>query len=529
MLSHVLLVGTSPAYTALVRYRLASNLSIQVRRVGTGHEATDIIDKTTTLVVVSHTLPDSSGLELVASVRAGWGDIPILLMVRQDEPDAARAALAHGATDVLVAGRTDLDRVEWWIAQTCSRASTMAPPVEAPLSIALVGDSLAIRRTRSRIHRAQQSDTSVLLSAELGLEPEAWARCLHEGSSRAEAPFVAFDGAVLSDAAVATRLFGTADTPGACAEAQEGTLFVDNLTLLSETVQQQLAALVDTATIPAHAGREDAPFQARLVFGTRHDVDALTDRDMLTPDLRALLMPQFIRLPSLRERTEDLLLLAQQLLRDRVDPTEGGPISFSVSAMRRIMTYDWPGNYRELEAAIEQGLRTATGLEMTVADLFPDDVAETEADTNKQSTSPAHALPARSESTQSEDVEPDLSESTLSEERPIDDASEQDDLRKDAPSVGPQSLFDLPAFDGDALDEMPPPPSLTLNRTPLEQVAARAPDAIVPMDELQILAIEHALHVCGWDINQAARALGIAPVSVSHIASQRNSNGVTVH
>lgn len=515
MLSHVLLVGTNTTYTTLLRYRLETTLSVELKQVDTGREALSAINKATTLVVVAPTLPDGDGLQLIASMRAGWNDVPILLMVHPEETEVAHEALAHGATDVVVAGRTDLDRMEWWIGQSRSNTTTVAPPVAPPSSLALVGDSLAIRRTRSHLRHAQQTDTPVLFWAESGLEPEAWARRLHEGSPRANAPFVAFDGAVLSDQAVSDSLFGTADTPGACTRAEAGTLFIDNVSLLPPDVQRTLCTLAQTGILPAHAGRTEAPFPARLVFSTFHSPKELANNASFSTDLYDLIAQHVISLPALRTRTEDLLLIAQQLLRDKTRSAPGDPISFSVPAMKYLMEYDWPGNYRELESAIDRGLRTAHGFELTVADLFPH-----EDDANLPENAPAMPVGA------SDHTPP--TDSTPSEKQPpmsSTDKEHESDAPSDAPS---RSLFDLQALTVSAVDSPPPDtPPKTRRKTPLERVAVRAPDAIIPMGELQILAIEHALDVCEGDIKQAARALGIPPATISHVASHLTSDRTT--
>lgn len=500
MLSHVLLVGASTMYTTLLRYRLESTLSVQLHHVDTAQEAIDVCNKTTVLAMVSSDLPDGSGLDLVESLRAGWGNMPILLMVTPNESEAAREALAHGATDVLVAGSSDLDRMEWWIEQARGHTTTVAPPVSDTTDLSLAGNSLAIRRTRCRLRQVQQIDAPVVLAGETGMEPQKWAQRLHEGSARADAPFVAFDGTLLSDEAIADALFGTATVPGVCADAEHGTLFLDNVSLLSVPIQRVLYTLVNTGTIPAHNGRAEAPFRARLVCGTGRDLEALSDPDTLIPDLHNLLVPHAITLPPLRKRTEDLLLLAQQLLREKATATEGAPLSFTVPAMRRLMAYDWPGNHRELESVIEQGLRTASALEITADDLFPDEdpLPETE------STDPAPHLT-------------DTSASLVPTEPPSNETPNSSDA--------PRSLFDLQAFDMDATEDVPAPSSLTRRKTPLEQVAIRAPDAIIPIEELHVLAIEHALDVCDGDIKQAARALGVPASTVSHIAAQRVAEG----
>lgn len=519
MLSHVLLVGTNTTYTTLLRYRLEPTLSVELEQVDTGSEALNAINKTTTLVVVTDALDDGSGIDLVDALRAGWPDVPVLLMTPPDTPNLARQALAAGVTDVVISGRTDLDRMEWWIRQARHDAAPVPPSDVPPSSPALIGNSIAIRRTRSRLRRAQQTDAPVLISAEAGLAPETWARHVHRESLRADAPFVDFDGAVLSEQAIADALFGTPSTPGACARAAGGTLFIDNVSLLPAAIQQALYTMADTGTIPAHADRNAAPFTARLVLGTGRAPDALTEDATFCSALYRLVAPHTVRVPALRDRTDDLLALAKHLLRTETQSAEHGPFLFSVAAMQRLVDYDWPGNYRELEDAIRRGVRAATGLELTVPDLFSDvalEAAPSEADTD---TAPAHADPEAPSGDTAAAADPTPPAASPTAERaPAPRAPESGPAHAGSPA--PRSLFDLQAFSMSPVQAPPAAPDKTATKTMLERVAAQAPDAIVPMDELHVLAVEHALHVCDGDIKQAARALGVSAATVSHVAGQ---------
>lgn len=529
MLSHVLLVGTNTTYTTLVKYRLASAPALDMRHVDTGQEALRAFETTTTMAVVNATLSDGSGLEFVQSMRSGWRDVPILLLVRPHEKDVVQDALQHGVTDVLIAGSTDLSRMEWWLKRARTQSITTALPLPKRTGgpDVIVGRSPVMCRTRSLLEQARQMSGPILLQAESGTEPDRWAQAVHEQSADPDAPFVTMDCALYRDASDAEALFGGPDTPGACRDAGGGTLFLENVGLLDDDLQQLLLSVARDGRIPATGADAPAPFKARLVCGTCHDLERLVDDGAFNADLYDALTASHITLPLLRDRNEDILMVAQQMLRSATKDRDDAPVAFSVSAMEQMLRYDWPGNTRELRSAIRQGVQAATAFEITAADLFPDehDADAYNADEYNEDETPASA-PSDGRSTESQSESsgvhslngaPDGQTAPVAHDQ--QSAGRNGSEGRDEEPPAPRSLFDMKAVEQDAPMQPSVKRSSSPQITPLQQLAADAPDAIVPLEELQLLAVEHALHLCGGDMQQAARALGVPASTIVHFAS----------
>lgn len=527
MLSHVLLVGTNTTYTTLVKYRLASAPALDMRHVDTGQEALRAFDATTTMAVVNATLSDGAGLEFVQSMRSGWRDVPILLLVRPHEKDIVQDALQHGVTDVLIAGSTDLSRMEWWLkrARTQSITTALPLPKRAGGPDVIVGQSPVMCCTRSLLEQARQMSGPILLQAESGTEPDRWAQAVHRQSADPDAPFVAMDCALYRDAADAEALFGGPDTSGACKDAGCGTLFLEDVGMLEDDLQQLLLSVARNGRIPATGADAPTPFEARLVCGTCHDLERLVDDGTFNADLYDALTESHITLPLLRDRNEDILMVAQQMLRSATKDRDETPVAFSVPAMKQMLQYDWPGNTRELRSAIRRGAQAATAFEITAADLFPD---EYDADEYNTDETPASVLsdgstesPSESPNAHSLNGESDGQTVPASHDQQSASRNDSEDRSEEVPA--PRSLFDMKAIEQDA----PVQPSVkrpsSPQVTPLQQLAADAPEAIVPLEELQLLAVEHALHLCGGDMQQAARALGVPASTIAHFASTLNT------
>ncbi len=496
MFAPVLLVGTSTTYHTLVRYRLAHNPSIQLEAVSSGPEALRTLDDTTALVVVDANLPDSTGLALIRQMRAGWPSVPILLLVRPDEAPDPAEAMAQGATDLLMTGRSDLDRIEWWIDQVSTRTSSTLtlPASESPL---LIGDSPAMRKTLCWIERARTTDDPIFISGEAGTELERVARLIHEQSEQAGAPFIELDARTLVPDTAAETLFGTVPSEptsntieGAFAQAGNGTLFLHHLDQMDPDVQALLPeVLCHHAYTPVGS---DTPtfYQGRVMGAAYTDPEQAVTEGTLRSDLYHVISQCPVPIPPLRKREQDILLLAKRLLREETSETDTDALSFSVSAMRRLMQHDWPRNLKELRDTIKRGVEAASGVEIGATDLFPGQQQTTQPDASENNEKRADSIPQK-----------EINETESPPTRSMFNMEPEPD---DEPPVSASST--------DANDSAPP--------SPLEAMqAAQSPHDIVPLSKLQEMAVAHALHVCNGDMKQVADALGVPRATVAHFSN----------
>jgi DNA-binding NtrC family response regulator len=228
----------------------------------------------------------------------------------------------------------------------------------------LHGRSPAMRRLMSEVERAAQSDTSILVVGESGTGKELVARALHDLGRRAGGPFVAVDCGALSPSLVASELFGhergaftgaDAQHIGAFERAHGGTLFLDEIGELPLALQATLLGALERRKLRRLGGRTDIAIDVRVVSATNRDVRGDVNSGAFRLDLYYRLAVVTLRLPPLRDRSEDLELLVAHFLREA---GHDGPIDdlISPTTMRSLATHHWPGNVRELRNLIEATL-----------------------------------------------------------------------------------------------------------------------------------------------------------------------------
>ncbi len=242
----------------------------------------------------------------------------------------------------------------------------------------LIGNCAAMQRIRARLERIQYSDVTVLLTGESGTGKEVAAAALHQHSSRSGGPFVAVSCAAIPDRLADGELFGykrgaftdaSSARRGLLVESSGGTLFLDEITSASPELQSKLLRALQQRAVRPLGTAQEVPFDSRIVAAgsaePREEVKAGRFREDLFYRLNVL----SIRLPPLRERGLDVLLLAQHFLTREAAKTQKKVRGFTPAAARALLRHEWPGNVRELANAIRQGVVLARYDHLTGADL----------------------------------------------------------------------------------------------------------------------------------------------------------------
>ena len=242
----------------------------------------------------------------------------------------------------------------------------------------LLGESVGLRKVVAMVVRVASSDVPVLIRGESGTGKELVARAVHQHSPRAQGPFVAINCAALPAALVESELFGhsrgaftdaRADKKGLFLDAQDGTLFLDEVAELPLEIQAKLLRALQEKKVRAVGGTNEVPFNARLVAATNKDLETEVQEKRFREDLYYRINVVRIDVPPLRERPADVLPLAQEFI---ARASAAGPRKvkgLSHKAAERVLAYDWPGNVRELENAMQSAVALARFDELAVDDL----------------------------------------------------------------------------------------------------------------------------------------------------------------
>jgi DNA-binding NtrC family response regulator len=239
----------------------------------------------------------------------------------------------------------------------------------------IIGSTPAIRALRDTIERVAATDFTVLLEGESGVGKELVARQIHDLGRRRNGPFVAINCAALVDTLVEAELFGIEERTatgvrgrrGKFEQADGGTLFLDEVSDLSLSAQAKLLRTIQDLAVERVGGNGAHRVDIRIIAATNRGLSALVERQLFRPDLYYRLSGVDVRVPSLRERREDVLELSRYFLeRHRAMRS----LLLSTAAADALLTYDWPGNVRELERLIERAI-TLTESDVIVLDDLP--------------------------------------------------------------------------------------------------------------------------------------------------------------
>jgi Nif-specific regulatory protein len=229
----------------------------------------------------------------------------------------------------------------------------------------MVGDSKAMRDVYRRIARVAPTDSTVLITGESGTGKELVARAIHRNSSRAERPFVAINCAAITETLLESELFGhergaftgaVAQKKGRLETAEGGTVFLDEIGELSLALQAKLLRVLQDRVFERVGGTRSVSVDFRLVAATNRDLEAAIASGGFRRDLYYRLNVVSLTMPALRERREDIPLLANWFARRLADRAKRQVLGVSPEALACLQAYDWPGNVRELENAVEHAV-----------------------------------------------------------------------------------------------------------------------------------------------------------------------------
>jgi len=365
-----------------------------------GEEALrQVTDATLKLVLMDVRMPGKNGLDTLQELKRLRPDLPVIMMTAFVSAETAIRATTLDAEDYVVKP-FDVDALKRQIATTLQQRSATTVAAEPALEtfatgvIPMVGQSRVMQEVYKIIGKIAARDVTVLLTGESGTGKELVARALHTYSRREKGPFLALNCAAIPDTLLESELFGyergafsgaTEARPGKFELAHGGTLFLDEIGDMPLVLQSKLLRVLQEREIYRLGGREPQRIDVRIIAATNQEPEALIRAGRFREDLYYRLNVVRITLPPLRERKEDILLLADHFLHSHRREDPHGPQGFSDEVREKLLVHPWPGNARELENVIAQAALSARGRFITVEDLTLSEVALRPAETARTS------------------------------------------------------------------------------------------------------------------------------------------------
>jgi DNA-binding NtrC family response regulator len=336
------------------------------------------------LAVTDVRMPEMDGIAVTQALKARQPDLQVIVMTAFGSVETAVEAIRHGAFDY-VSKPMNLDEIKSTVRRalserTLSDASVDGGPATVDTSV-VVGRSPAMVEVYRTVARVATSRSTVLIEGESGTGKELIAAALHRHSDRAGGRFVAVDCGSLTDSLLESELFGyvrgaftgaVGEKKGLFEEANGGTIFLDEIGDIGPSMQAKLLRVLQEYETKRVGGQEWIHVDVRVVAATNRNLEQLVQRGTFREDLFYRLKVVVITLPPLRDRREDIPLLAEYFVRRHAARSKKPIAQLSPEAMRLLTEHPWPGNIRELEHCIERAVALASGQVLTPADLAPE-------------------------------------------------------------------------------------------------------------------------------------------------------------
>ena len=336
------------------------------------------------LVLTDVRMGSMDGIALCERLANTHPDVPVIVLTGYGSLETAVRAMRAGAYDFL-AKPVDADMLAIAMERALEHRNLRqevrrleAEVVRAQPSRSLVGSSRAMREVMNLVERVASTDATVLVTGESGTGKELVARAIHGMGARHKGPFVAINCAAVPHNLLESELFGHVrgaftDARNARAglflEANGGTLFLDEIGEMPLEMQAKLLRALQERTVRPVGGDRETPFDARVITATNRDLEADVRARRFREDLYYRIAVVCVEVPTLRERSVDIPVLAQHFLVRFAERFGKKVVGFHPTSLARLVSYAWPGNVRELENCIERSVALTRYDHVTVEDL----------------------------------------------------------------------------------------------------------------------------------------------------------------
>lgn len=366
----IFIVEDDPWYGQLLRYHLSLNPDYDVHIFTDGNDCMKHLHLNPDVITLDFNLPDISGEKLLARIKSQNNNIPVIVISGQSDISVALGLLKKGAYDYIV--KDDNTKELLWnsiirIKENVSlrqEVETLKVQLEQKFDFekTIIGQSPAIKQTFSLIEKAIKSNINVSISGETGTGKEVVARAIHYSSERRKKSFIAINMSAIPKDLIESELFGhekgaftgaLALKKGKFEEANGGTIFLDEIAELDLNLQSKLLRVLQEREVVRVGSSEVIKFDARLIVATHKNLAEEVKAGRFREDLYFRVIGLPIEIPPLRNRGNDILILAKYFIDLFCKENKQKTITLSAEAKDKLMKYNYPGNVRELKAVMD--------------------------------------------------------------------------------------------------------------------------------------------------------------------------------
>ncbi len=382
----IFVVEDDPAYTKFLKYVLELNPDYEVQFYTSGKDCLANLYKNPAVITLDYSLPDMPGEKVLSQIRSHDPNINVIIVSAQEKIHTAVELLKLGAYDYIAKDHETKDRLLNSINNARNRTSLIKEIDHLKKEISekytfeksIVGTSPAIKRVFSLLEKAVQTNISVSISGETGTGKELVAKAVHYNSKRKNKPFVAVNIAAIPRDLIESELFGhekgaftgaVTRRIGKFEEAEGGTIFLDEIGEMDPNLQAKLLRVLQEREITRIGGNQVIKLDVRIIAATHKDLAEEVKATRFREDLYYRLLGLPIVLPPLRERGQDVILIAKHVLDQFAHDNQLPKFKISPEAQEKLLQYPFPGNIRELKSVIELAAVMAEGQELRPQDI----------------------------------------------------------------------------------------------------------------------------------------------------------------
>jgi two-component system response regulator AtoC len=382
----IYIIEDDPWYGELLKYQLSMNPDYEVTLFQTAKEGLNALYKKPDVVCIDYSLPDMTGEKLLQKINAENNAIPVVVISGQDQISIAINLLKVGARDYIIKDENTKDLLWNAILKIRENADlkqeveVLKEKLEQKFSFekTIIGQSPELKKIFTLVEKATQSNINVSITGETGTGKELIAKAIHFNSDRKKKPFVAVNMAAIPKDLVESELFGyekgaftgaVEQKIGKFEEAQGGTLFLDEIAEMDLNMQSKILRVLHEREVVKLGGNQTAKLDIRILSATNKNLEKEVKKGTFREDLYYRLIGLPIHIPPLRLRGNDILILARHFVDEFCKDNKIKPLSFSASAIDKLLAYNFPGNIRELKAIMDLAAVLSDGKEITESDI----------------------------------------------------------------------------------------------------------------------------------------------------------------
>ena len=380
----ILVIDDEPLIVKLLKHNL-EKVGYSVLSASNGREGLEVLEEEPVdIVLLDIMMPEMDGMEVLRRLKAAERPLMVIMLTAKATIDTAVACMKEGAHDFL-SKPFDMDRLQITIRNALQTLSLSRQVENLRSEVSdkfrfdnVIGKSRGIKQVCGLVAKVLEVDITVLITGESGTGKELIARAIHYRGKRKDGPFITVNCAAIPENLLESELFGhergsfsgaVAQRTGKFEQANGGTIFLDEIGEMDLALQAKILRVLQQREVERVGGHATIPVNVRVLAATNRDLQELIQEGQFREDLYYRIAAFPIEVPALRERRDDISLLAHHFLNLAAADCNKRLTGFTDRAMEALVAYDWPGNVREMENVIARAALLATTDEITCDDL----------------------------------------------------------------------------------------------------------------------------------------------------------------